>query len=64
MAGLSLPLAHHSEPIDPDLWVWLSTKMNHVLGVDAGAMVLILGAIIVLFPIVVMVLVWRKRRAG
>jgi hypothetical protein len=61
MAGFFLPLAHHSEPIDPTLWEWLSTKMNHMLGVDSGSMVLILGAIIVLFPIVVMVLVWRRQ---
>lgn len=62
MARLSLPLGHHSEPIDPDLWEWLSDKMNHVLGIDSGAMVLLLGAVIVLFPVAVMVLVWRRRR--
>ena len=61
MARLFLPLGHHSEPIDPDLWEWLSTKMNHVLGIDSGAMVLLVGAVIVLFPVVVMVLVWRRR---
>jgi hypothetical protein len=61
MPRLPLPLAHHSEPIDPDLWEWLRTKIDHVLGIDSGAMVLILGALIVLFPVVVIVLVWRKR---
>jgi hypothetical protein len=54
-------LLHHSEPIDPTLWAWLSTKINHVLGLSPGVMVLILGAAIVLFPVVLIVLVWRRR---
>jgi len=62
MARLLLPLGHHSEPIDPDLWEWLSDKIDRVLGIDSGAMVLLLGAVIVLFPVAVMVLVWRRRR--
>jgi hypothetical protein len=41
----------------------LSTKIDHVLGISPGAMVLIMGALIVLFPVVVMVLVWRWRTA-
>ncbi len=56
-------LAHHSEPIDPTLWEWLSDRIDHVLGISAGTAVLILGALIVLFPVIVMILVWRKRRA-
>ncbi|HJP28423.1 MAG TPA: hypothetical protein QF694_06410 [Dehalococcoidia bacterium] len=55
-------LLHHSEPIDPDLWEWLSAKIDHVLGVSSGVMVIVLGAVIVLFPIAVVVLVWRKWR--
>lgn len=54
-------VAHHSEPIDPALWEWLSTKIDHVLGLSSGVWVLMLGAVIVLFPVVVMVLVWRRR---
>ena len=56
-------LLHHSEPIDPTLWAWLSAKINHVLGLSPGVMVMILGAMIVSFPVVVMVLVWRRRNA-
>jgi hypothetical protein len=41
----------------------LSAKIDHVLGVSPGVMVLILGAFIVLFPVVVLVMVWQKRRA-
>lgn len=62
---LRLPgtLAHHSEPIDPILWEWLSDQIDHVLGISAGTAVLILGAVIVLFPVIVMIMVWWKRRA-
>jgi hypothetical protein len=54
-------LAHHSEPIDPTLWEWLSTKIDHVLGISPGAMVIILGGLIVLFPIIA-VAAFIKRR--
>ena len=56
------PLLHHSEPIDPTLWEWLSAKIDHVVGLSPGVMVLILGTLIVLFPIVVMVVALRRRR--
>jgi len=55
-------VAHHSEPIDPTLWEWLSTKIDHVLGISPGAMVLILGGLIVLFPIIIAVAAFIKRR--
>ncbi|MBN4064803.1 hypothetical protein JYU04_03605 [Dehalococcoides mccartyi] len=55
-------VAHHSEPIDPTLWEWLSAKIDHVLGISSGTMVIVLGAVIVLFPVVVMVMVWRRGR--
>ncbi|MBT3554848.1 MAG: hypothetical protein HN926_06545 [Chloroflexi bacterium] len=54
-------LAHHSEPIDPTLWEWLSVKIDHILGLSPGVLILLLGAVIVSFPIVVMVLVSRRR---
>ena len=57
-----VPLLHHSEPIDPTLWEWLSAKIDHVLGLSPGVMVLILGAFIVLFPIIVMIVAARRRR--
>ena len=53
---------HHSEPIDPTLWEWLSLKIDDVLGLHSSAMVFILGAVTVLFPVVVMLLVWHRHR--
>jgi hypothetical protein len=55
-------LLHSSEPIDPTLWAWLSDQIDHVLGISPGVMVLILGVLILLFPIVVIGLVLRRRR--
>ena len=57
-----VPLLHHSEPIDPTLWEWLSAKIDHVLGLSPGVMVIILGSFIVLFPIIVMIVAARRRR--
>ena len=62
--ALRVPLLHHSEPIDPTLWEWLSTKIDHVLGISPGVMVFILGSGIVLFPVIVMVMVWRRQRTA
>jgi hypothetical protein len=59
----AVPLLHVSGPIDPTLWAWLSDKIDHVLGISPGVMVLILGTFIVLFPVVVMIVALHKRRA-
>ena len=60
--ALRVPLLHHSEPIDPTLWEWLSAKIDHVLGISPGVAVMVLGAFIVLFPIIVMIVAARRRR--
>ena len=57
-----VPLLHHSEPIDPMLWEWLSAKIDHVLGISPGVAGMVLGAFIVLFPIIVMIVAARRRR--
>lgn len=70
MAGpLGMPLGtpsgsllHATEPIDPTLWQWLSDKIDHVLGISPGVMILIIGVFIVLFPIVVVVYAVRRRQ--
>lgn len=58
-------LAHHSEAVDPTLVEWLRHKIDDVLGLDAITMVLLLGAVIVIFPVTLLTLVWfRRRRIG
>lgn len=53
---------HHSEPIDPTLWEWLSTKIDDVLGIPAGAMIFLLGTLIVVCPIIIAVTAFKRRR--
>ncbi|MDA1280904.1 MAG: hypothetical protein O3B95_12870 [Chloroflexi bacterium] len=64
MADPLAALLHHSEPIDPTLWEWLSAKIDDVAGLSPGVMILILGVLIVVFPLIVMIMVVRKQRAG
>lgn len=53
---------HHAEPVDPVLWDTLSAKINDVLGIPAGMVVFFLGALIVLFPVIVAVGAFLRRR--
>jgi hypothetical protein len=55
-------LLHHSEPIDPTLWEWIEDKIHDVLGIDSAVAVLILGLLMIVFPLVVLVLAVRKQR--
>ena len=57
-------LAHHGEPGDPDLLVWIRDQIDAVLGLGEAAMVIALGAVIVAVPLVIMAvfLVQRARR--
>lgn len=58
-------LAHHSEAVDPTLVEWIRHKIDDVLGLDAVSMVLLFGALIVVFPVGLLTLVWfRRRRIG
>ena len=55
-------LAHHSEAVDPTLVEWIRHKIDDIVGLDAEAIVLLLGIVIVLFPLGLLTLVWRQRR--
>ena len=44
-------LLHHSEPADPTLLRWIRERIDAILGLGPAAIVLILGALIVAFPI-------------
>ncbi len=55
-------VAHHSEPVDPTLVEWIRHKIDDVLGLDASVMVLLFGSLIVLFPVILLTLVWFQRR--
>ena len=56
-------LLHHSEPADPTLLHWIRQRIDAILGLGPAAIVLILGALIVAFPIALgaWVLIQRRR---
>ncbi|MDA0677003.1 MAG: hypothetical protein O2788_03235 [Chloroflexi bacterium] len=62
MSVINRLLAHHTEPVDPQLVDWLRHKIDDVLGLDSTFMVFALGAVIVLFPLGLLALVWIQRR--
>ena len=59
-------LLHHSEPADPTLLHWIRERIDAVLGMGPAAIVLILGALIVAFPVLLgaVVVIQRRRREG
>lgn len=62
MAVLSV-LLHHSEPADPTLLHWIRERIDATLGLAPATIVVILGALIVAFPIALgaWVLIQRRR---
>ena len=61
LSGMKI-LLHHSEIVDPTLVEWIVDRIDHILGLEAGAMVLLLGLAIVLFPVGVLGAIWFQRR--
>ena len=57
-------LLHHSEPADPTLLHWIREQIDAILGIGPAAIVLILGALIVAFPVALGVWVVMQRRRG
>ena len=63
MSGFAL-LLHHSESIDPTLLDWIRHEIDAIFGVEPATIVLVLGTLIVAFPLILMVLARRQRSAG
>ena len=58
-------LLHHSEPADPTLLQWIRERIDAVLGLGPAPIVLILGALIVAFPMLLgAIVVIQRRRHG
>lgn len=55
-------LLHNSEAVDPILIEWIKHKIDEIFGVGAVPIVIVLGALMLVFPIGLMVLVWRRAR--
>ena len=56
MLPLPAGLAHHSEPGDPVLMAWIKDRIDALVGLEAEAIVIVLGAIIVTIPLAIMAL--------
>ena len=57
-------LLHHSEPADPTLLAWIRDRIDAILGLGPAPIVLILGALIVAFPVALGAWVVMQRRRG
>lgn len=58
-------LAHNPEPGDPVLLDWIMDRIDAILGLNAEAIVIALGAVIVLVPLAIMALfVIQRARQG
>ncbi len=60
MSGIGWFL-HHPESVDPTLIDWIRHEIDSILGLEPSAIALALGAIIVAFPVTLMVLARRQR---
>ena len=57
-------MAHHSEPADPDLLLWIRRQIDAVLGLGPLYIVVLLGIVIVAIPVGIAVLFLLNRRRG
>lgn len=55
-------LLHHSEYIDPTLVEWIKHEIDDIFGLSPTTIVVILGALTLVFPIGLMVLARRRIR--
>ena len=64
MVPILTVLLHHSEPADPTLLAWIRDRIDAILGLGPPAIVLILGALIVAFPVALgaWVVIQRRRQ--
>ena len=56
MLPLLAGLAHHGEPGDPVLMSWIQDRIDAIVGLEAEAIVIVLGAVIVMIPLAIMAL--------
>ena len=54
--------AHHSDAADPDLLEWIKNRLDHLLNLEAWAVVALLGFILLLIPVSVVTLYLVQRR--
>ena len=62
--GLTAYLLHHSESIDPTLLDWIRHEIDSILGLGPVTIVAFLGAVIVAFPVGLLIAARRQSRAA
>jgi hypothetical protein len=58
--NLTAYVLHHSESIDPTLLDWIRHEIDSVLGLGPVTIVAVLGALIVAFPVTLMLAARRR----
>ena len=61
MYPLIVPL-HHEAPGDPRLMEWIKERLDHVLGLEAEAMVALFGLMVLVIPFGILVAYALQRR--
>ena len=62
MAAPANAVAHHSESIDPTLLEWLLHQIEAILGLGPLAIVVVLGLVMLAFPLALAGIVLRRQR--
>ena len=63
MLGLLRTPLHHSEAIDPTLVGWIRDEIDHLLGLEPATIAILLGIVILAFPLWLAFSVLRHREA-
>ena len=63
MYPLIVPL-HHEAPGDPTLMMWIKERMDHVFGLEAEAMVVLFGLMVLVIPVGILVAYVLQRRGS
>lgn len=53
---------HHEAPGDPTLLRWVADRLGHLIGLEAGAMVLVIGLLLLAIPVGILVAFVLQRR--
>ena len=55
---------HHEAPGDPTLLRWVQERLDHLIGLEAGAMVVVIGLLLLAIPAgILAAYVWQRRQA-
>ena len=58
-----IPLLHHEAPGDPTLLRWVQDRLDHLIGLEAEAIVLAIGLLLLAIPVgILAAYVWQRRK--